>query len=89
VAAFARYETVLRDFVELNQRAALGPAKGFAPRTAREVWLRDLSVRMLPYVPWRHRIFEAMTREAKRASEALELGADDAHLLRTGGDASM
>jgi hypothetical protein len=53
------------------------------------VWLRDLSVRTLPYVPWRHRIFEAMTREAKRASEALELCADDAHLLRIGGDASM
>jgi 2-polyprenyl-6-methoxyphenol hydroxylase-like FAD-dependent oxidoreductase len=89
VPAFARYETVLRDFVELNQRAALGPAKGFAPRSAREVWLRDLSIRMLPYMPWRHWIFEAMTRDTKRASEALELGTDDGHLLRIGGDASM
>lgn len=89
VAAFARYDTVLRDFVEVNQRAALAPAKGFAPRTAREVWLRDLSIRMLPHVPWRHRIFEAMTRDAKRASEAFELCTDDAHLLRIGGDTSM
>ncbi|MFG2040909.1 FAD-dependent monooxygenase [Dactylosporangium sp. NPDC048998] len=67
------YDRELRDFVDRNQRAALGPAKGFAPKSERAVRLQALGIRMLPYMPWRRLLIAAVTREARRAAGALAL----------------
>ncbi|GAA2355397.1 FAD-dependent monooxygenase [Dactylosporangium salmoneum] len=67
------YDRAMREFVEVNQRAALRPARGFAPKTERAARLQALSIRMLPYMPWRDLIVAAMMKEAKRAAGALAL----------------
>ncbi|MGI5236806.1 FAD-dependent monooxygenase [Dactylosporangium sp. CA-139066] len=67
------YDARMREFVEVNQRAALRPAKGFAPRTERAARMQALSIRMLPFMPFRGLIIEAMMKEARRAAGALTL----------------
>ncbi|GAA4262945.1 FAD-dependent monooxygenase [Dactylosporangium darangshiense] len=67
------YDAAMREFVELNQRAALRPAKGFAPKTERAARMQAMSIRMLPHLPWRGLIISAMMREARHAAGALTL----------------
>jgi 2-polyprenyl-6-methoxyphenol hydroxylase-like FAD-dependent oxidoreductase len=67
------YDRELREFVDVNHKAALAPARGFAPKTERAARMMSLSLRMLPYMPWRNLLIAAMTREARRAAGALAL----------------
>lgn len=46
-AAFQRYESRLRSFVDGKQRSARSFASAFAPRTALGVWLRNQSVKLM------------------------------------------
>lgn len=51
--AFASYERALRDDVGKGQRLAKGNAIGLIPRSHRQIRMRNLFIRMLPYLPWR------------------------------------
>ncbi|WP_433609872.1 hypothetical protein ACQP2P_39575 [Dactylosporangium sp. CA-139114] len=61
----------MRSFVDVNHRAALAPARGFPPRSEPAVKLRQLSIRMLPYLPGKGLMIAAMTRETRRAAGVL------------------
>nr|BFE65714.1 FAD-dependent monooxygenase [Dactylosporangium thailandense] len=69
------YDRQMRGFVDVNHKAALAPARGFAPKSELAVKLRHLSIRMLPYLPGNGLMIAAMTREARRAAGALRLPA--------------
>jgi 2-polyprenyl-6-methoxyphenol hydroxylase-like FAD-dependent oxidoreductase len=51
--AFARYERVLRDYVRKGQQLAKGNAIGLIPRSPNQIRMRNLFIRLLPYLPWR------------------------------------
>jgi 2-polyprenyl-6-methoxyphenol hydroxylase-like FAD-dependent oxidoreductase len=51
--AFARYETELRDYVRKGQQLAKGNAIGLIPRSRNQIRMRNLFIRLLPYLPWR------------------------------------
>jgi 2-polyprenyl-6-methoxyphenol hydroxylase-like FAD-dependent oxidoreductase len=67
------YDAQMREFVELNQRAALRPAKGFAPASELAARMQTLSIRMMPHLPGRNLVIAAMMKEARRAAGALRL----------------
>ncbi|GAA3272494.1 FAD-dependent monooxygenase [Dactylosporangium vinaceum] len=67
------YDREMHDFVKVNQRAALGAARGFAPKSELAARMMSLSIRMLPYLPGRNLMFATMTRPARRAASALIL----------------
>ncbi|WP_433209788.1 FAD-dependent monooxygenase [Dactylosporangium sp. CS-047395] len=67
------YDRQLREFVDVNQRAAMGPARGFAPKNELAARMQNLSIRMMPYMPGRNLVISAMMREARRAAGALTL----------------
>jgi 2-polyprenyl-6-methoxyphenol hydroxylase-like FAD-dependent oxidoreductase len=52
MSAFARYEQLMRPFIEEKQKAAAGFASSFAPKTAFGVYLRNLATRamVIPFV---------------------------------------
>lgn len=52
-AGFARYHEELRPLVLACQRFAEGVGKWYAPPTDSMIRLRNLNVRLLPYLPWR------------------------------------
>jgi 2-polyprenyl-6-methoxyphenol hydroxylase-like FAD-dependent oxidoreductase len=51
--AFGRYETELRDYVRKGQKLAKGNAIGLIPRSRNQIRMRNLFIRLLPYLPWR------------------------------------
>ncbi|WP_410665433.1 FAD-dependent monooxygenase [Amycolatopsis sp. lyj-84] len=71
--AFARYAERMRNFVELNQKLALGAAKHLAPKTRAGVWLQRANLRMLRHLPWKDAMIRAITKEVREASVAIEL----------------
>ncbi|MFO0749679.1 MAG: FAD-dependent monooxygenase [Myxococcota bacterium] len=72
-SALARYDAAMRPFVALNQAVALEIGQGFAPSTPRQLWLRNLAMRMLPYMPRRGVVKKLALRGVRRAARALEL----------------
>ena len=52
-AAFAAYEGELREYVRKGQGLAKGNAVGLLPRSPNQIRMRNLFIRMLPYMPWR------------------------------------
>jgi hypothetical protein len=52
--AFARYEAVMRDYVKQCQEQPPGGVEGMLPRTARAIWMRNLSMRMMTRWPIRN-----------------------------------
>jgi len=60
-------------FVERNQDVAAEVAGGFAPATPFGAWFRNLSIRMLPYLPWKNLVLKLSMRSVERASNALSL----------------
>ncbi len=77
-AAFARYQQQMREFVEQNQRIALGNAKRFAPGTRRAIWLQNQTMRALPYMPWKNVILSLGTKGVREAANAITLDNDPA-----------
>jgi 2-polyprenyl-6-methoxyphenol hydroxylase-like FAD-dependent oxidoreductase len=71
--AFAAYQHRLRDFVASNQQIAEGNAKRFAPTSARQIWLQNQGLRLMPYMPGKGMIVKLATRGVKEASNAIEL----------------
>jgi 2-polyprenyl-6-methoxyphenol hydroxylase-like FAD-dependent oxidoreductase len=62
-AAFARYETRMRDFVARCQKLAEG-LDWFVPRTRSKLWLSRQMWRMLPYTPWKNMMIELPMKAA-------------------------
>jgi 2-polyprenyl-6-methoxyphenol hydroxylase-like FAD-dependent oxidoreductase len=52
-AAFASYERELREYVRKGQKLAKGNAIGLIPRSPNQIRMRNLFIRLLPYLPWR------------------------------------
>ncbi|NUR97850.1 MAG: FAD-dependent oxidoreductase [Kribbellaceae bacterium] len=56
--AFAKYDLRMKDFVAACQQQAVDGAKWFIPASKWFTWLRNLTFRMMPYLPWRNVIRE-------------------------------
>lgn len=56
--AFARYETLMRAFVEKCQGIADGGTDWFVPRTRFRLWLSTQMWKVLPYTPWKNMMIE-------------------------------
>jgi 2-polyprenyl-6-methoxyphenol hydroxylase-like FAD-dependent oxidoreductase len=52
--AFARYESVMRDYVKQCQELPPGGIQGMLPRTRPAIWMRNLSMRMMTHWPVRN-----------------------------------
>ncbi|WP_020669063.1 FAD-dependent monooxygenase [Amycolatopsis nigrescens] len=64
--AFARYEAEMRSFVRACQKQALDSDKWFVPRTNLMIRARNLSYRLIPYLPWKG-IFEKVALKVANA----------------------
>jgi 2-polyprenyl-6-methoxyphenol hydroxylase-like FAD-dependent oxidoreductase len=58
VAAFARYESLMREFVKKCQGIADGGTDWFVPRTRFRLWLSTQMWKILPYTPWKDMMIE-------------------------------
>ena len=56
--AFARYESLMRDFVKKCQELADGGTDWFVPRTRFRFWLSTQMWKILPYTPWKNLMIE-------------------------------
>jgi 2-polyprenyl-6-methoxyphenol hydroxylase-like FAD-dependent oxidoreductase len=61
--AFAWYEEAMREYVERNQKAARDGGQWFVAPTRLMIWLRNLNIGMLPYLPWRGLIAKAIQQQ--------------------------
>jgi 2-polyprenyl-6-methoxyphenol hydroxylase-like FAD-dependent oxidoreductase len=67
--AFVRYEEEMREYVKQGQKLAKGNAIGLIPRSRLQIWLRNHTIRMLPYMPWKGLI----TGGVQKAANAITL----------------
>ena len=58
VEAFAQYDLRMKDFVAACQKQAVDGAMWFVPASKWFMRLRNLTFRMMPYLPWRNMIRE-------------------------------
>lgn len=58
VSAFARYDAVMRPFVAACQKQGVDGARWFIPGSRAFLALRNLTFRLMPYLPWRKLIDE-------------------------------
>ncbi|MEV6773486.1 FAD-dependent monooxygenase [Nocardia sp. NPDC051030] len=63
--AFARYEQDMRPMVDACQKFAEGVGGWYAPNSKAMIRIRDLNVRLLPYLPWRGLIGGAPQKVAR------------------------
>jgi 2-polyprenyl-6-methoxyphenol hydroxylase-like FAD-dependent oxidoreductase len=56
--AFARYESLMRNFVDQCQKIAAGGTDWFVPRTPLRLWLSNQMWKILPYTPWKNMMIE-------------------------------
>ncbi|MGW4773802.1 FAD-dependent monooxygenase [Nocardia sp. NPDC004278] len=63
--AFARYRAAMRPMVEACQTFAEGVGKWYAPPSYSMIRMRNLNVRLLPYLPWRGLIGGAPQKVAR------------------------
>ena len=56
--AFARCESLMRDFVKKCQELADGGTDWFVPRTRFRFWLSTQMWKILPYTPWKNLMIE-------------------------------
>jgi 2-polyprenyl-6-methoxyphenol hydroxylase-like FAD-dependent oxidoreductase len=57
-AAYARYESRMRPFVDKCQGLADGGADWFVPRTRFRLWMSQQMWKILPYTPWKNAMIE-------------------------------
>lgn len=57
-AAFAKYESLMRHFVDKCQGIADGGTDWFVPRTRFRLWLSTQMWKILPYTPWKNMMIE-------------------------------
>ncbi|MET0134274.1 MAG: FAD-dependent monooxygenase [Kibdelosporangium sp.] len=67
--AFAAYQNAMRDYVAANQKRPPGGARGFAPSTRHGIRLRNLMMRMLPYLPGKAK----MSGDIQQAANSITL----------------
>ncbi len=65
VVAFARYEQEMRPMVDACQKFAEGVGAWYAPPNNAMIRIRNLNVRLLPYLPWRGLIGGAPQKVAR------------------------
>jgi 2-polyprenyl-6-methoxyphenol hydroxylase-like FAD-dependent oxidoreductase len=75
-AAFDRYQNELRSYVARGQRLANGNAIGLIPRSRTQIWLRNQTIRALPYLPWKGMIAGGV----QKAANAITLKDYPAHV---------
>ncbi|TDE52782.1 FAD-dependent oxidoreductase [Nonomuraea mesophila] len=68
-AAFARYESRMRGYVDANMKLAEGAGTWLVPPSGTWIRMRNLNYRLLPYMPWKGLI----TKTASQAANAIEL----------------
>jgi 2-polyprenyl-6-methoxyphenol hydroxylase-like FAD-dependent oxidoreductase len=51
--AFASYESEMRDFVTRCQAFAQGSTGALLPKSRAQIWMRNLGLKTLPYMPWK------------------------------------
>ncbi|HEY1551391.1 MAG TPA: FAD-dependent monooxygenase [Kofleriaceae bacterium] len=73
--ALAAYQRRMLPFARANQDVALELAKGFMPHSGFGVWMRNLMMRTLPYMPWSSLVMKLAMRGVRRAAHGLELDA--------------
>ena len=56
--SFARYESLMRPFVDKCQGLADGGADWFVPRTRFRLWMSQQMWKILPYTPWKNAMIE-------------------------------
>jgi 2-polyprenyl-6-methoxyphenol hydroxylase-like FAD-dependent oxidoreductase len=56
--AFAKYESLMREFVKKCQGIADGGTDWFVPRTRFRLWLSNQMWKILPYTPWKNMMIE-------------------------------
>ncbi len=61
--AFARYQEELQDYVRRQQKAASDGGKWFIPPNQAMIQLRNLNMRLLPYLPWKGLIAKAIQQQ--------------------------
>jgi 2-polyprenyl-6-methoxyphenol hydroxylase-like FAD-dependent oxidoreductase len=71
--AFARYESMMRGYVKVNQEFGIGAIKGFTPRTRTQVWLQNQMLRMLPHLPFQRFIARKITQSIQQVANAITL----------------
>jgi len=64
VAAFVRYEQLLRPYVTKSQKQARGSREFLAPATAKKIAQLRRFYKMLPYLPAKHLMKYLTTRTA-------------------------
>ncbi|WP_245717163.1 FAD-dependent monooxygenase [Nocardia jejuensis] len=69
-AAFAGYEREMRPMVDACQKFAEGVGGWYAPNSRTMIRVRDLNVRLLPYLPWRGLIGGAPQKVARTIEAA-------------------
>jgi len=69
-AALARYQQRMLPFARRNQDIALKLAKGFAPTTTFQLRMRNLFMRLMPYMPWAPLVMKLAMRDIRRAALA-------------------
>ena len=57
-------------FARLNQDIALKLAKGFAPTTTFQLRMRNLFMRLMPYMPWAPLVMKFAMRDIRRVAFA-------------------
>ncbi|MCK2217895.1 FAD-dependent monooxygenase [Actinomadura sp. ATCC 31491] len=67
--AFTRYENVLRPYVTTCQKQAQGAEKYLVPQKRSQIWVRNQTMRTLPYMPWKN----AVKRMTSKAASAIRL----------------
>jgi 2-polyprenyl-6-methoxyphenol hydroxylase-like FAD-dependent oxidoreductase len=61
--AFTRYQEVLQNYVQRQQKSASDGGKWFVPSSRTMIQLRNLNMRMLPYLPWKGLIAKAIQQQ--------------------------
>jgi 2-polyprenyl-6-methoxyphenol hydroxylase-like FAD-dependent oxidoreductase len=71
--AYARYEEEIRNYVEQNLNLGQKMAKEMVPRSRSQIWMRNLSIRTLPYLPWKGLVTRGILRPLQQAANAITL----------------
>jgi 2-polyprenyl-6-methoxyphenol hydroxylase-like FAD-dependent oxidoreductase len=72
-SALSRYETRVRPFVLENQAVVEKIARGFAPQSPFDVWMRNAAMRMLPYMPGTGMMMKLAMRGVRNAARSMTL----------------
>ncbi len=70
---FASYERIMRPYVELNQQLGRTIIHQLVPPTRLRVWLNNLMMRLLPYIPNRQKMIAKIMEPIRKAANGIVL----------------